>query len=216
MNTQKLFQEIVTSTPLVAILRGVKPERAVVVGEILYAAGFRMIEVPLNSPDAIVSIELLAEQFGGNALIGAGTVTKEEDVKKSFIAGGKLIVSPNVDARVITASRKMGMISLPGYRTPSEAFKALSMGADGLKLFPCEDVSPRTLNAMKTVLPTKTRVFCVGGVGSEEMGPWLHAGASGFAFGSSLFKPHYTLQDIKDRATMLVSSFREKINSVKS
>ena len=175
--------------PLVAILRGVTPDEVEGVGETLIDAGFAMIEVPLNSPDPLLSIERLARRFGGDALIGAGTVLTVSQVRSVADAGGELIVSPNTDVAVIEAAVAANLVSLPGYATPTEAFAALAAGASGLKLFPAEATSPAVLKALLAVLPGGTDIFAVGGITPDNMAQWRDAGAAGFGIGSALFKP---------------------------
>ena len=162
--------------PLVAIIRGVKPDEAVAIGEALVEAGIRIIEVPLNSPDPLRSIERLSKRLGEDALIGAGTVLSVEDVLRVKDVGGELVVSPNMNPAVIRAAVEAGMVSSPGIFTPSEAFAALDNGAHALKLFPAEAASPEVVKALRAVLPKETRLLVVGGVGVDEMDSWLAAG----------------------------------------
>ncbi len=173
--------------PLVAILRGVRPDEVMAIGAVLIEAGFSMIEVPLNSPDPFDSIARLATLEG--ALIGAGTILDPADLARLQAAGGVLAVSPHCDPAVILETKRLGLISIPGIATPSEAFAALRAGADALKLFPAEGASPTVLKAMRAVLPTGTAVLPVGGISPETMSPWRAAGAAGFGLGSALYKP---------------------------
>ena len=175
--------------PLVAILRGITPAEAVPVGEALVAAGFRMIEVPLNSPEPLASIAALAARFGEHVLVGAGTVTDPGDAGRVAEAGGRLVVMPHADARVIAAARRAGAVVLPGCHTATEAFAALAAGADGLKLFPAEIGGPPLLKALKAVLPARVPVLPVGGVTPETIEAWRAAGAAGFGIGSALYRP---------------------------
>ncbi len=194
--------------PLVAILRGLTPARAVDVGRTLFAAGIRAIEVPLNSPQPFDSIRLLTAQFGDTCLCGAGTVLTIDDVQKTFDAGGRLIVSPNCDPEVIAAALRLGMTVLPGIATATEAFAAIRAGATRLKLFPAATYGSRHLKALKDVLPPSVGVLPVGGVGADDIAEWLQAGAAGFGFGSELFKPAYTLEEITERARRVVAAYR--------
>jgi 2-dehydro-3-deoxyphosphogalactonate aldolase len=175
--------------PLVAILRGLRPEEALAVGEVLIAAGFRILEVPLNSPEPFASIRLLAEAYGDVALIGAGTVTDVAAVGLLREARGQLVVMPHTDVEVIGAAKAAGLACVPGVATPSEAFAALRAGADALKLFPAETLGPAALKAWSAILPAATSVLPVGGITEENMAPWLAAGAAGFGLGSALYRP---------------------------
>jgi 2-dehydro-3-deoxyphosphogalactonate aldolase len=195
--------------PLVAILRGVTPEEALDVGAVLIAAGFSVIEVPLNSPEPCRSIALLAERYGDDALIGAGTVLQVSDVRSVADAGGRLIVSPSMDPDVIAESKRLGLVSVPGILTPSEAFRAISSGADGLKLFPAEAAPPAVLKSLKAVLPGDVPVLPVGGIGTDNMAAYLKAGAAGFGIGSSLYKPGKGLKDLERDAAELVAAFAQ-------
>jgi 2-dehydro-3-deoxyphosphogalactonate aldolase len=194
--------------PLVAILRGVQPMRAVEVGQVLYAAGVRAIEVPTNSPDPFDSIARLTAYFGDTCVCGAGTVLDPEDVAKLHVAGGRLVVSPNTDPDVIARARKHGMTVMPGFTTATEAFAAIRAGATHLKLFPASTVGPAHLKALKSVLPKTVPVYAVGGIGADDVNAWWQAGADGFGFGSELYKPDYTLEDIGARAKRLVEAVR--------
>jgi len=186
--------------PLVAILRGVRPDEAEGIGEALADAGFALVEVPLNSPDPFTSIERLARRLGDRALVGAGTVLTVEDVGRVRDAGGGMIVSPNTDTAVIRAAVAAGMASLPGYFTPSEAFAAAAAGATALKLFPAEAASPAVLRAQLAVLPRDLPVLAVGGVAPDTMEPWRAAGAAGFGLGSALYKPGRTAAEVSAAA----------------
>jgi 2-dehydro-3-deoxyphosphogalactonate aldolase len=194
---------------LVAILRGVLPERVIAVANVIYAAGFRAIEVPLNSPDPFKSIAALAGSAKPDCWVGAGTVLNPGDVRRTHAAGGRLIVAPNVDAEVISEAIKLGMQVLPGVATATEAFAALRAGARQLKLFPASTYGPRHLTALRAVLPREAGLLAVGGVAADQIADWLIAGASGFGFGSELFRPEYPLEDIERRARLLVRTFRD-------
>jgi len=194
---------------LVAILRGVLPERVIEVAAVVYAAGFRVIEVPLNSPDPFKSIAALAASAKPDCWVGAGTVLNAEDVRRTHAAGGRLVVAPNVDAEVIGAAIGLGMQVLPGVATATEAFAALRAGAKHLKLFPASTYGPRHLTALRSVLPREAGLLPVGGVAAEHIADWLIAGACGFGFGSELFRPEYPLEAIERRAQLLVRTFRD-------
>jgi 2-dehydro-3-deoxyphosphogalactonate aldolase len=194
--------------PLVAILRGLTPDDAAAIGDELVQAGFRILEVPLNSPDPLTSIRRLAEAFGDRALVGAGTVLDPADVARVGAAGGRLIVMPHTDAQVIVAAKTAGMVCLPGVATPSEAFAALRAGADALKLFPAETLGPATLKAWKAVLPAETAVMPVGGVTPETMAPWHAAGAAGFGLGSALFRPGASPAAVRRAADAFAAAWR--------
>jgi 2-dehydro-3-deoxyphosphogalactonate aldolase len=204
MNALELFRRCFGECPLVAIIRGVTPDEAEAVGDVLYAAGIRIIEVPLNSPDPLVSIARLAARFEGRALIGAGTVLEPGQVDQVGEAGGRLIVSPNTYAPVIEAAVATGMVSSPGFFTPSEAFEALRAGAHALKLFPAEAASPAIAKAQRAVLPRDVPLIVVGGVTPAAMKPWLEAGADGFGLGSGLYAPGRSVEDVALRARAYV------------
>lgn len=200
------FDAAFARCPLIAILRGVKPEEVEGVGDALVEAGFTLIEVPMNSPDPLDSIARLARRFEGRAVVGAGTVLAEGQVEQVRAVGGTMIISPNANARVIVASAKAGMVSLPGVVTPTEAFAAIEAGATALKLFPAEGSSPQILKAMRAVLPKDMRLLPVGGIAPDNMGPWRDAGAAGFGLGSALYKPGFTAADVGARAKAFVSA----------
>lgn len=182
------FASAFAACPLVAILRGVRPDEVEAIGDVLVEAGFTLIEVPLNSPDPFTSIAALAKRYGDHAMVGAGTVLTVEDVGRVQDAGGRMIISPNTNPDVIRATAAKGMASLPGYFTPSEGFAALAAGATALKLFPAEAASPGVLKAQRAVLPKDVPMLVVGGVAPDTMTPWLAAGANGFGLGSALYK----------------------------
>jgi 2-dehydro-3-deoxyphosphogalactonate aldolase len=205
MNAAQELERRLSECPLVAIIRGVTPAEVVAVGEALYAEGIRIIEVPLNSPEPLESIRLLAENFGDRALVGAGTVLDPADVRRVADVGGKLIVSPNTYAPVIEATVRAGMVSSPGYYTPSEAFEAVRAGAHALKLFPAESASPAVVKGQLAVLPKHIPLLVVGGITPENMRSYLDAGARGFGLGSGLFKPGRTPDEVRERARAYVA-----------
>lgn len=194
--------------PLVAILRGITPDEAVPIGEALLQAGFALIEVPLNSPQPCDSIRRLATAFGGDAVIGAGTVLTPEQVAHVHAAGGRLIVMPHADVAVIRAAKAAGLWCVPGIATPTEAFAALAAGADALKLFPAELLNPAVLKAMRAVLPREMRVLPVGGITPERMKEFVAAGASGFGLGSALYMPGMDAAVVGERARAFVEAWR--------
>ena len=209
MTALEQFRIRLSECPLVAILRGITPDEAEPIGEALVEAGFGLIEVPLNSPQPLESIERLAARLGESATIGAGTVTTAADVTAIRDAGGVLIVSPHADERVIAATVAEGMISLPGFLTPTDAFAALRAGAHALKLFPAEAASPAVLKALRAVLPPDLPVLPVGGIDVEGMAPWLAAGAGGFGLGSALYRPGSTPSEVSTRARRFVAAVKE-------
>jgi len=202
------LEQMLREMPLVAILRGLTPDRALAAGAALVAAGFRCIEVPLNSPDPFASIRLLADRFGTEALIGAGTVLDLASVGQVVAAGGRIVISPHCDPRVIAATKAAGLFSLPGILTPSEAFAAIAAGADALKLFPAEMAMPAGLKAMRAVLPPALPILPVGGVDPGSIATWRCAGASGFGLGSALFHPDRSIDELAARAGAFVAAWR--------
>jgi 2-dehydro-3-deoxyphosphogalactonate aldolase len=195
------------SMPIIAILRGLTPERAVAVGDAIFAAGIGTLEVPLNSPAPLDSIRALSERFAGRALIGAGTVLTVDEVRRTHEAGGRLIVAPNCDTAVIRFALSLGMTVLPGVATATEAFSAIAAGARRLKLFPAVTYGVRHLKALKDVLPADVSVYPVGGIGVMDISEWLKGGAAGFGFGSELFRPTYSIEEIAQRAQRIVDTF---------
>ena len=212
MSPIALFRRKFADCPLVAILRGVKPDEAIAIGHALIGAGIGIIEVPLNSPDPLRSIELLARHFGDDALIGAGTVLSVADVGAVARAGGRIIVSPSTDFDVIAATAAEGIVSAPGYFTPSEAFLAIKAGAHALKLFPAEAASPAVVRAQRAVLPRDIPLLVVGGVTADTVGMWLDAGADGFGLGSALYKPGQTADQVGAQARAFVESIGKTRN----
>jgi len=206
--TIQRFEDLMKRLPLVAILRGLKPEKALDVGHILRDAGFRLIEVPLNSPEPLKCIEILAKALGDDCLVGAGTVLEAQQVDDVHRAGGALIVSPNTNAAVIERACANGQIPLPGFSSATEAFAALAAGARYLKLFPASTYGAGHVKALKAVLPQDAHILAVGGVGANDVPHWQAQGASGFGIGGELFKPDYSLDDIKNRAEALVKGYQ--------
>ncbi|WP_257557803.1 2-dehydro-3-deoxy-6-phosphogalactonate aldolase [Sphingobium sp. CFD-2] len=190
------FSDAFSQLPLVAILRGIRPDEVEAAADALVEAGFRLIEVPLNSPDPLLSIERLARRVGDAAIVGAGTVLTVDQVAQVQDAGGAMVVSPNTDIAVIAETAKRGMVSLPGYFTPSEAFAALAAGASGLKLFPAEAATPAVVKAQRAVLPKEVPLLVVGGITPTNMEPWRQAGADGFGLGSALYRIGATTEEI--------------------
>lgn len=195
---------------MVAILRGLTAARAAETGAALVDAGFRTIEVPLNSPDPFATIELLAKAHP-DCLVGAGTVLTPAEVDRVHVAGGRLIVSPNCAPEVIRQAVARGMRVMPGIATPTEAFAATAAGATELKLFPASSYGPGHLRALKSVLPKDVKVYPVGGIGAHDIASWLAAGADGFGFGGELFKPAYTSAEISARAKALFDAMRAAV-----
>jgi len=190
---------------MVAILRGLTPGRALEVGAVLVRAGFRAIEVPLNSPEPFETIKLLAGAHG-DCIVGAGTVLTPAEVDRVHAAGGRIIVAPNCEPAVIRRALELGMRAFPGIATATEAFNAIGAGATELKLFPAATYGSRHLKALKSVLPKHVRVFPVGGIGAQDIAEWLASGADGFGFGSELFTPAYTLAELTTRAQALIEA----------
>ncbi|WP_372617756.1 2-dehydro-3-deoxy-6-phosphogalactonate aldolase [Falsiroseomonas sp.] len=191
--------------PLVAILRGVKPEEVEAIGDALMAEGIAIIEVPLNSPEPVESIRRLAARFGDRALVGAGTVLDPADCARIAAAGGRLVVTPHADPEVVRAAKQAGMFAVPGFFTPAEAFALLKAGADALKLFPAEAASPAVLKALLAVLPKGTAILPVGGVEARNLAPWRAAGAAGFGIGSAIYKPGDSAATVAAKARALVA-----------
>ena len=194
--------------PLVAILRGLRPEEAVDVSTVLIEAGIKILEVPLNSPDAFTSISKMKTVFGDQAIIGAGTVLTGDNAKKVCDHGGELIVAPNLNAEVAEQSKNCGMVYCPGILTPTEAFKALELGADAIKLFPADAHPPSFIKAIRAVLPSDTTIIPTGGIEPDTIETYHNAGANGFGVGSSLYKPGKSLDEMAEMGSKLVTAVK--------
>jgi len=194
------FKDALAACPLVAILRGIKPDECLGIADALLDTGFSIIEVPLNSPEPYESIARLCREFGSRALVGAGTVTNPRQVAGVAQSGGRLIVMPHADPKVMVEAKALGMTTLPGFATPTEAFVMLAAGADGLKLFPAEANPPKVLKAMRAVLPRESPVLPVGSITIENMGEYWAAGANGFGLGSALYKAGATAAQVASAA----------------
>ncbi|WP_273862445.1 2-dehydro-3-deoxy-6-phosphogalactonate aldolase [Pseudomonas sp. LA5] len=208
-----MLEPYLKDLPLIAILRGVTPDEIVAVGRALYDAGFRVIEIPLNSPQPFESIRRLTAELGESCLIGAGTVLTEAQVAEVDAAGGRLIVSPNANPAVIRASKAAGLVSAPGVATPSEGFAALDAGADSLKLFPAEQLGPAVVKAWRAVFPKALALLPVGGITPDNMGPYVAAGANGFGLGSALYKPGLSAAQVSANAQAFAAGWRAVKNA---
>ena len=208
MGASELFRGYLDQCPLIAIIRGVTPGEAEAIGDAIYEAGIRIIEVPLNSPDPLDSIGRLAKRFGDSALVGAGTVLKAEDVVRVRDVGGRIIVAPDTNVDVIAAAAGAGLVASPGYFTPSEAFAAIRAGATALKLFPAEGSGPAALKAQLAVIPRGIPVLAVGGIKPDTMRPWLDVGASGFGLGGGLYQPGQSPEDTLATARAYVDALK--------
>lgn len=202
-----MWDRIIRDVPIVAILRGVTPAEAVAVAQALFEGGVLAVEVPLNSPEPLKSIAAIRAAFDARMFVGAGTVLTMSEVGDIAAAGAEFAVSPNIDASVIAATKAKGLVSLPGFFTPSEAFAAIAAGADALKLFPGDHAPPGFLKAMKAVLPPHIPVLAVGGVDEGRIGAYLAAGAAGFGLGSTLYRPGDAPDNVRMRALSFVSAF---------
>lgn len=208
MTARELLKRHLAECPLIAILRGVTPAEAETIGDTIVESGIGIIEVPLNSPDPLNSIERLAKRFGAQVLVGAGTVIDPTDVPRIADAGGRIIVSPDTNVEVIRSAATAGLVSTPGYFTPSEAFAAIRAGATGLKLFPAEGATPAVLKAHLAVIPKEVPIMIVGGVRPDSMRPWLDAGATGFGLGGGLYKAGQSVADTREKARAYVRGLK--------
>jgi 2-dehydro-3-deoxyphosphogalactonate aldolase len=200
------LDEALSQIPVVAIIRGVQPDEAVDVGEALFEAGLKVIEVPLNSPQPFDSIGRLAKAMEGRMVVGGGTMLTPEAVDRVAAVGGKIAVAPNTDPRVIRRAREQGLEPMPGFGTPSEAFQAIEAGARYLKLFPASTFGPGHVKALKDVLPSEVVVMPVGGVGPGRFAEWWAAGARGFGMGGDIYKPGRSLAEIAERGRAAVAA----------
>ena len=201
------FEEAASACGIVAILRGVKPSEVLAVGNALYEAGVRIVEVPLNSPDPFVSIAALADHFKSRMIVGAGTVLDPQSVDNLKAAGGRVSVSPDCNPIVIARAIEQGLVALPGVFTPTEAFTAIRAGANHLKLFPAEAASPVTVKAWKAVLPKHVTIYAVGGVTPGNMQAWAAAGCTGFGIGSNIYKHGKSAADVGKSAAEFVAAW---------
>lgn len=197
MSALEDFSLLFSQCPLIAILRGIRPDEIIPIGQALHDSGIKLIEVPLNSPNPLDSISRLSRHLGEHILVGAGTVLHPADVARVRDAGGRMIVSPHTDPRVIGVTADCGLVSCPGFFTPSEAFLALHSGAHVLKFFPAEAGSPAVIKAQRAVLPQSLKVVAVGGITPERMAAYREAGADGFGLGSGLYRPGSTAEDVR-------------------
>lgn len=202
------WESTLAPLPFVAILRGLQPKNAEKIVGQLCESGFCAVEIPFNSPDPLKSVELAVHKFGGDILIGGGTVLDAGNVERIHDIGGQFVVSPNTDHAVIKATKSLDMISIPGVSSPTEAFAALQAGADVLKLFPAENLPPIVVKAMRAVLPKESWLMPVGGINPSAIRPYLEAGANGFGLGSSLFGPDSTLKEVAKSADLFISSYK--------
>jgi len=209
MNLTTLIQQV----PLIAVLRGVTPEQIIEVANIIIAAGFVCIEVTLNSPEPFVSINVLQQQFGQQVLIGAGTVLHPQQLLQAKKAGARMIVMPHCDPSLIRLAKKESLMCMPGVMTPSEALSAIAAGADALKLFPCEIITPHAISAMKAILPQDMPLIAVGGITPEKLLPYYQAGCAGFGLGSALFKTTFSLTQIEQNAQAFKTSWSNVLKS---
>jgi len=208
MSAKQLLHLYLDECPLVAIIRGVTPDETEAIGDAIFESGIRIVEVPLNSPEPLQSIEKLAKRFGEQMLVGAGTVLDRADVARVKDAGGRIIVSPDTNIEVIAATAAAGLVASPGYFTPSEAFAAIRAGATALKLFPAEAASPAVLKAQLAVIPKDIPIMVVGGVRPDNMRPWLEAGATGFGLGGGRYQPRQSPAETLDKARAYVAGLK--------
>jgi len=205
--TASALSPYLSPLPLIAVLRGISPAEIPGVAGALVDNGFRILEVPLNSPDPMQSIALLARRFGERCLTGAGTVVEVADVAKVAQVGGRLVVMPHADVAIIREAKRLGLVCVPGVSTLTEAFAALHAGADGLKMFPAELLTPSVLKAWRAVLPPQALVFAVGGIRADNMRPYWEVGADGFGTGSNLYKPGAHADEVRAAAASYAAGF---------
>lgn len=212
LNGSPSLKAALSALPLIAVLRWITPQEVEDVTAVLVEAGFGLIEVPLNSPDPLNSIERLARRFGAETLIGAGTVMSPSDVTRVRNVGGTLIVMPHADVAVVKAAHEQSMACFPGVSTPTEGFAALQAGADGLKVFPAEAISPAVLKAWRAVFSNDIPLLPTGGISPESFPAWLAAGASGFGIGGNLYRPGRSLAEIRANAKAFVDAWRTAVS----
>lgn len=202
------FRQAVGAMPLIAVLRGIRPDEAAALGKVLYDEGFRLIEVPLNSPEPFESIAQIRKALPADAVVGAGTVLAPDQVVSLKACGGDIVFMPHSDLEVVRAAKREGLLCVPGVATPTEAFAALAAGADALKLFPAEMIVPKIVKSIGVVLPKGTCLVPFGGITPDNMGPYIEAGASAFGLGSALYKPGMRADELADRARAFVAAVR--------
>lgn len=202
------LKQWLAESPLIAILRGVQPKEVEAIGAALFDAGVRIVEVPLNSPQPLDSIARLARRFGSEMLVGAGTLTEPSHAAQVASAGGQLAVTPHADTAIVSAAKAAGLIAIPGFFNPTEAFALLRAGADAIKLFPADVLGPAMLKAMRAVLPKDALVIPVGGIGPEQIAPWLATGADGFGIGTAIYKPGDDVSAVAAKAYALMNAVR--------
>lgn len=202
------LSEVLSTMPLIAVLRGISPGEVLSICDELYKAGFLCLEVPMNSPDPLDSIARLAEAYGDKALVGAGTVVRVDDVEKIAKAGGKIIIMPHTDVEIIKESKRLDLCCVPGFSTPSEAYTALNAGADALKCFPAESHPPAIVKAFRSILPKDTIVIPTGGITPEKMADYFAVGVNGFGLGSALYRPGDTAESVAGKAEKFVAAMK--------
>lgn len=202
------MKQYLDRSPIIAILRGVRPDEVVPICAALEAEGVAIVEVPLNSPQPMESIKMLADTFGDRMLVGSGTVMTPAQVEETALAGGRLIVTPHADPEIVRAAKRLNMLAAPGFFTPAEAFSLLKAGADAIKLFPAEAANPAALRGMRAILPPGTLVLPVGGIAADNIHLWHEAGAAGYGIGSSIYKPGDTAEIVGCKAAALVAACR--------
>jgi 2-dehydro-3-deoxyphosphogalactonate aldolase len=203
------LKDWLSRSPIVAILRGVKPDEVEAIVEVLEESKILVVEVPLNSPEPFDSIARVAHRFGDRMLVGAGTVMSTSDVQRIADIGGRLIVTPHAEVSITAQAKTSGLFAVPGFFTPTEAFALLKAGADALKLFPAEGASPQVLSALRAVLPPETAVLAVGGVTPATLAAWHRAGAAGYGIGSSIYKPGDKAGDVRTKAKALTAALAD-------
>jgi 2-dehydro-3-deoxyphosphogalactonate aldolase len=208
MTPTALLNRYMDDCPLIGIIRGVTPGEVEAIGEAIFDSGIRIIEVPLNSPEPLQSISKLAAKFGDRALVGGGTVLEPEQVATVKAVGGRLIVAPNTNVEVIAETAEAGLVSCPGYFTPTDAFDAIEAGATALKLFPAEGAAPAVLKSQRAVIPRDVPIFVVGGVTPDSMQAWLEAGADGFGLGGGLYQPGQSPAETSEKARAYVAALK--------